>query len=340
MNLWRGVLTAGLLLAVVGCGEGAPDDSKVLVSLTDQDHRADLRGGCRGGRRVSRRRLTRCARRPPTARCKPRTRRGATARGAWLRSAAMAFGPVMDRRSGGLIDWSPIDRRANRADAGRAPRDDRGRGAEHVGLHAARLRGDRVPRVRRGRRVPAVRLRLAALRLPARARRRHCVRNRRHRRGVDGVAERRPRLPGLSHRTVVELDARERGGRRGGPDAGLPHSHAHGLATGGCAWGCGAAVPTLRPSPAARVATDWPICARRCWACATCIWESPSNDGFGVSHMVAPLSTAADERMRSLFADAVGSGGRRGRSPARLRGGPTGASAGGLRPAHGACAAR
>ena len=30
-----------------------------------------------------------------------------------------------------------------------------------------------------------------------------------------------------------------------------------------------------------------------------------ANDGLGVSHMITPLSAAADERMRSLFKDAM-----------------------------------
>jgi hypothetical protein len=36
VRLLVGLAAAGLLGLVVGCGEGAPDDSEVLISLTDQ----------------------------------------------------------------------------------------------------------------------------------------------------------------------------------------------------------------------------------------------------------------------------------------------------------------
>lgn len=108
MNLWRGILTAGLLLAVVGCGEDAPDDSEVLVSLSDQIivPAYEMAAGAAGNLKTALGEL--CAA-PSDGSLQTVHQAWRDARGAWLRSAAMGFGPVLDRRSGGLIDWSPID---------------------------------------------------------------------------------------------------------------------------------------------------------------------------------------------------------------------------------------
>ena len=108
MNLWRGLLTAGLLVVVVGCGEGASDESEVLISLTDQVIVPTYQAAAAAAGDLETALDALCAA-PSDGTLQAAHQAWRDARGAWLRSAAMGFGPVMDRRSGGLIDWSPID---------------------------------------------------------------------------------------------------------------------------------------------------------------------------------------------------------------------------------------
>lgn len=108
MNLWRGLLTAGLLAVAVGCGEGASDDSEVLISLTDQVIVPTYQAAAAAAGDLETALDALCAA-PSDGTLESAHQAWRDARGAWLRSAAMAFGPVADRRSGGLIDWSPID---------------------------------------------------------------------------------------------------------------------------------------------------------------------------------------------------------------------------------------
>ncbi|MCY3782731.1 MAG: imelysin family protein [Chloroflexi bacterium] len=108
MNPWRRLLTAGLLVVAVGCGEGAPDDSEVLISLADQVIVPTYQAAAAAAGDLEAALDALCAV-PSDSTLQSAHQAWRDARGAWLRSAAMAFGPVADRRSGGLIDWSPID---------------------------------------------------------------------------------------------------------------------------------------------------------------------------------------------------------------------------------------
>ncbi|MCY4113791.1 MAG: imelysin family protein [Chloroflexi bacterium] len=108
MRLLAGLVAAGLMVLLVGCGEGAPDDSEVLISLTDQVIVPTYQAAGAAATDLETALEALCAA-PSDSTLRSAYQAWRDARGAWLRSAAMAFGPVADRRSGGLIDWSPID---------------------------------------------------------------------------------------------------------------------------------------------------------------------------------------------------------------------------------------
>lgn len=303
MNLWRGLLTAGLLLVVVGCGEGAPDDSEVLVSLTDQVIVPTYQAAAASALDLETALDALCA--TPS----DDTRQAAhqawrDARGAWLRSAAMAFGPVMERRSGGLIDWSPIDPERiermlaeNPATTEDAVRNtlastQRGFGAiEHVLFDpdaVSQMSDSTSPRCDYLRALGGV----IASETAAIVEEWTVSRN--------GGPAYQDFLTGRSSssmlesaavaevvrtqvfliRTLTDLQlAAALGLRGGGPDlSAIPGgAGGHGLAD-------------LRAT--VRGMRDVYLGAA-------------DNDGLGVSHLVTPLSTAADERMRSQFGDAL-----------------------------------
>lgn len=102
------LVAAGLLGLLAGCGEGAPDDSEVLISLTDQVIVPTNQAAGAAAADLETALDALCAA-PSDGALQSAHQAWRDARGAWLRSAAMAFGPVAERRSGGLIDWSPID---------------------------------------------------------------------------------------------------------------------------------------------------------------------------------------------------------------------------------------
>lgn len=98
-----------LFLIQSGCGSSdGPSDRDVLISLTDdvivpafQD--LELRTA-----QLQQSVDVLCS--TPSTDALAATRESwRTARAAWMRSEAMWFGPVMDRRSTGLLDWSPTD---------------------------------------------------------------------------------------------------------------------------------------------------------------------------------------------------------------------------------------
>ena len=107
-RLLLGLLAAGLLILSVGCGEGGPDDSEVLVSLTDQVIVPTYQAAATAALELETALDDLCAA-PSDDTLQAAHQAWRDARGAWLRSAAMSFGPVMDRRSGGLLDWSPVE---------------------------------------------------------------------------------------------------------------------------------------------------------------------------------------------------------------------------------------
>ena len=107
-SLLRPLGLAVLLVWALGCGSGTPDESEVLISLTDlvivpgyetvaaeaQDLRVALDALCA----------------QPSAETLNRAREAwREARAPWMRAEAAWFGPVMDRRAVGLVDWPRVD---------------------------------------------------------------------------------------------------------------------------------------------------------------------------------------------------------------------------------------
>ena len=103
-----GVLIAGaVLVVVVGCGAEVPDESDALISLADQVIVPAYEAAAEAALDLDAALVELCAA-PSDAALQAARQSWRNARAAWVRSAAMQFGPVMDRRSVGLIDWSPI----------------------------------------------------------------------------------------------------------------------------------------------------------------------------------------------------------------------------------------
>ncbi len=305
MNRWRGLLTAGLLLVVVGCGEGAPDDSDVLISLTDQVVVPTYQAAGVAAADLETAIEALCAA-PSDGTVQTAHQAWRDARGAWLRSAAMAFGPVMDRRSGGLIDWSPIDPERiermlaeNPATTEDAVRNtlastQRGFGAiEYIVFDAeavSRLSDAASPRCDYLRALGGV----IASETAAIVEEWTVSRN--------GGPAYRDFLTGRSSSSMLESAAvaevvrtqvfliRTLTDLQLAAALGLRGDGADLTAIPGGAGGNGLA--DLRAT----------VLGMRDVYLGDAV-----NDGLGVSHMVAPLSAAADERMRSLFEDAVAS---------------------------------
>ena len=99
---------SALILALTGCSEGAASERDVLISLTDSvvvpayetmagdvaQLDGDVQALCRS---------------PGGASLEAARQSWRDARASWMSTEAMWFGPVMDRRSVRLVDWSPTD---------------------------------------------------------------------------------------------------------------------------------------------------------------------------------------------------------------------------------------
>ena len=103
---WATVLLLGIELA--GCGASAPTDQEVLISLTDEVIVPAYRTVAEDMGRLDQDATTLCNA-PIPANLEAARQSWRTARGSWMRSKAMAVGPVMARRSMSLLDWSPTD---------------------------------------------------------------------------------------------------------------------------------------------------------------------------------------------------------------------------------------
>lgn len=98
-------------LGATACVGGAPADKEVLIVLTDEvvvptyqqlaDDSAELDG-----------KVAALCDSPSEAALEDTRQAWRSARASWLQTRAMAFGPVMDRRSESLLDWSPTDTEA------------------------------------------------------------------------------------------------------------------------------------------------------------------------------------------------------------------------------------
>ena len=105
----RGILLAGILiLFLVGCTSDVPSDKDVLISLTDEVIVPTYQDVARDMTRLHQGIQTLCDE-PSIASQEAAQLSWRNARASWMRSAAMRFGPVMDRRSESLLDWHPTD---------------------------------------------------------------------------------------------------------------------------------------------------------------------------------------------------------------------------------------
>ena len=98
-----------LLLIQTGCrSAGGPSDREVLISLTD-DIIVPAYQELERESYILRQSVDSLCSAPSAASLNMARQSWRTARAAWMRSEAMWFGPVMDRRSTSLLDWSPTD---------------------------------------------------------------------------------------------------------------------------------------------------------------------------------------------------------------------------------------
>ncbi len=106
--LLRSIGLALLLALPLGCGSGAPDESEVLISLTDSVIVPGYETVAAEARDLRAALEELCAQ--PSAESLTKARQAwRDASAPWMRAEATWFGPVMDRRAVGLIDWSNVD---------------------------------------------------------------------------------------------------------------------------------------------------------------------------------------------------------------------------------------
>ena len=96
-----------LLLLAVGCGPSASDEDAVLISLTDSIIVPGYEALAEEARDLRQALEDLCVR-PSDAALIEARQAWREARAPWMRSEATWFGPVMDRRSISLMDWSQI----------------------------------------------------------------------------------------------------------------------------------------------------------------------------------------------------------------------------------------
>ena len=101
-------LGALAILTLAACGSDAPSDKDVLISLVDGVVVPAYEAAARDADQLDGDARALCAA-PGDAALAAARDAWRTARASWLMTRAAPFGPVMDRRSLGLIDWSPTD---------------------------------------------------------------------------------------------------------------------------------------------------------------------------------------------------------------------------------------
>ena len=106
---WRlPVLLAALMLCASACTGGGPSDKNVLISLIDHVVVPAYQQAAEDAVQLEEAAAELC-RSPSEVSLDAARQAWSTARASWLRTRAMSFGPVMDRRSASLLDWSPTD---------------------------------------------------------------------------------------------------------------------------------------------------------------------------------------------------------------------------------------
>ena len=101
-------IVAVLLLATAACLGGTPADKEVLIALTDEVVVPAYRQLAEDSAELDSKAAALCSS-PSEAALEDTRRAWQSARASWLQTSAMSFGPVMDRRSESLLDWSPTD---------------------------------------------------------------------------------------------------------------------------------------------------------------------------------------------------------------------------------------
>ena len=96
------------ILTLAACGSDAPSDKDVLISLVDGVVVPAYEAAARDAGQLDADAQALCAA-PGDAPLAAARDAWRTARASWLMTRAAPFGPVMDRRSLGLVDWSPTD---------------------------------------------------------------------------------------------------------------------------------------------------------------------------------------------------------------------------------------
>lgn len=98
-----------LLLVLMGCGAGGgASDKDVLISLTDEVVVPAYESVAQDVAQLDRDVVALCNA-PSASSLEVARQSWRKARASWMKSEAMWFGPIMDRRSLGLLDWSPTD---------------------------------------------------------------------------------------------------------------------------------------------------------------------------------------------------------------------------------------
>ena len=97
-----------MCLLMAACTSGGPSDGDVLISLTDEVIVPAYEAVSRDMARLDQDTKALCNA-PRGSSLEAARQSWRAARASWMRSAAMWTGPVMDRRSISLLDWSPVD---------------------------------------------------------------------------------------------------------------------------------------------------------------------------------------------------------------------------------------
>ena len=109
LRLLRVLLPTALLILVGGCTPGAaPDESEVLISLTDRIVVPGYEALAAEAQDLRQALDNLCAT-PSDATLQAARQAWRDVRAPWMRSEATWFGPVMDRRAVSVMDWSPTD---------------------------------------------------------------------------------------------------------------------------------------------------------------------------------------------------------------------------------------
>ena len=99
---------AVLMFCLTACGSKGPSDTEVLISLADEVAVPAFEAVAQDMNTLHDASQTLCQN-PEDATLDDARQAWRDARASWMTSEAMWFGPVMDRRSRSLMDWSPTD---------------------------------------------------------------------------------------------------------------------------------------------------------------------------------------------------------------------------------------